>query len=604
MEQRETPMTNADGLGESAIESVLSQLTQDLKHLQKDLIVQLTRDVTRLQAEKTRLLDDIAQLQSRHQQLAPSSPPPQLEESDEDRQAWMRQLAQVVAANVEEKLSARVEELAKRQLPPARPAARLDAAEMGDRLRDSVDTRFHRTYKGLSQELGSYRSDLSQSLHQLDSLQQQGEALLDTLVSRLSAEFQEDVSTAPSGRNGSGALPTVSPDTQPSLPQTDGDQLGDDGRDRTSGDRNAAAPAVPTPTAMESEIAESEAAGDPEPAPPPIPPKPASQVQQGLILALLYAAALSVFNVSIKVILSERMILGLTSWGGIISPSLGNSMLILFLRMVVVVVLMPIVANQLYPAWWDDIQQFLRPENRQLQYQVMGSGAALFLSQVLIYIAIGNIPTAVAITLFFIFPIVTVLGAWALFGARPTLARSVIMAVILFGSLSAVPDFFSVFGGGAAGSNFLTGSLTAIGSGITFAGYVLLTQICGKSLHPMPFSFANFSTVFVLSFLGLIFASVGNLGVSVPVGNLMPLLLGGAWLGVLTLVSYVLNNFAIKYAGASLASIVGATGPVMTAVFGFILIGEQLAGNQIFGMIVVTLGVVALSLERIYLAKK
>ena len=75
------------------------------------------------------------------------------------------------------------------------------------------------------------------------------------------------------------------------------------------------------------------------------------------------------------------------------------------------------------------------------------------------------------------------------------------------------------------------------------------------------------------------------------------------WLGLLTLVSYVLNNFAIRYAGASLASIVGASGPVLTGIFAAIAIGESLTGQQIFGMFIVTFGVVALSLERMFLAK-
>ncbi|NMG57821.1 DMT family transporter [Geitlerinema sp. P-1104] len=591
MEQRETRLTNPDGIGDRSVETVLTELTQDLKHLQQDLIVQLTRDVSRLQAEKTRLLDDINQLQTRYQQLSPSQPPPALNESDSDRQVWVQQLAQLVAASLEERLSARVEELAARQLPPSRPLGALDE---GDRLRDSVDTRFHQTYQSLSRELTNYRSDLSQSLHQLDNLQQQGEALLDTLVSRLSHELRDEAqgippTSAPAAyRNG--ATESVSPaPAQPSAPSEDNSHV--------------PTPPVPTPEALESEIKANEQA-DLNEVPPPPPPKPASQVQTGLILALLYSAVLSLFNVSIRVILNESNILGLFSWGGIISPSLGNSMLILFMRMVVVVVLMPLLAAQLYPQWWEELQNFQKPENRRLQYQVIGSGAALFVSQVLIYIALGNIPAGVAITLFFIFPIVTVLGAWFLFGARPTVTRAVIMGVILVGGISAVPGIGDVLSGGLAGDGLLLGSLTALGSGITFAGYVLLTQIASKQLHPISFSFANFVCVFVFSFVGLVIVERLDETMSLPTQHLAGLFWSGLWLGLLTLISYVLNNFAIRYAGASLASIIGATGPVMTALFGFFFIGEQLAGNQIFGMLVVTAGVVALSLERMFLTQK
>lgn len=596
MEQRETRLTNPDGIGDRSVETVLTELTQDLKHLQQDLIVQLTRDVSRLQAEKTRLLDDISQLQNRYQQLSPGQRPPALNESDDERQVWVQQLAQLVAASLEERLSARVEELAARQLPPSRPR---EALSESDRLRDSVDNRFHQTYQGLSQELGNYRSDLWQSLHQLDNLQQQGEALLDTLVSRLGQELRDEAgqttgpSLSPSGyRNGAAEAPSVR-----SSPAA-----GDFPAPSVEDNNLVPTPPVPTPEALESEVDQNQPV--PEDVPPPATPKPASQVQTGLILALLYSAVLSLFNVSIRVILSEQTILGGITWGGIITPSLGNSMLILFMRMVVVVVLMPLLAMQLYPQWWDELKNFQKPENRRLQYQVVWSGVALFASQVLIYIAIGNIPTAVAITLFFIFPIVTVLGAWFLFGARPTVTRAIIMAVILIGSLSAVPGIFTIFSGGLAGGGLVLGSLTALGSGVAFAGYVLLTQIASKQLHPISFSFANFVCVFVFSFVGLVVVERLDETMSLPTQNLGGLLWGGFWLGLLTLISYVLNNFAIRYAGASLASIVGATGPVMTALLGFFLIGEQLTGNQIFGMLVVTAGVVALSLERMMLARQ
>ncbi|MGC9505271.1 DMT family transporter [Baaleninema sp.] len=593
-------MTNGETLNDRTVETLLTALTQDLKHLQQDLIVQLTRDVTRLQSEKTRLLSDISNLETRQQQLSPDVPPASSElppepETEEDRQAWVRQLAQLVAANLESQLSDRVEDLVKQRLatlsqPPAAHS---------DRLRDSVDVSFHRSYSGLRQELDSYRSDLSQHLNQLQTLQQQGEAILDTLVSRLSHELRDEVTRMPQlPQRSNGAV---------SLPQGGSQVVASPTSEAPVGDSHAVSssrvenePATPS---VPDEAAEVEPpAQDQQPTAPTGP----NQVRTGLLLALSYAAVLSLFNISIKVILSERTIFGSFDWGGIISPSLGNSMLILFLRMVVVVLLMPVLANQLYPQWWHDIQQFLRPENRKLQYQVAGSGFALFLSQVLIYIAIGNIPTAVAITLFFIFPVATVLGAWVLFGAKPTAVRSIIMAVILFGSIITVPDFFSVFSGSGmgGGGGFFLGSFTAVGSGIAFAGYVLLTQLCGKQLHPIPFSWANFSTVFVFSFLGLFVAAFANWGIEVPQDNFTALIGSGIWLGALTLISYVLNNFAIKYAGASLASIVGAVGPALTALFGLIFIGEELSRDQIIGMFIVTAGVVGLSLERMFLSKK
>jgi drug/metabolite transporter (DMT)-like permease len=81
------------------------------------------------------------------------------------------------------------------------------------------------------------------------------------------------------------------------------------------------------------------------------------------------------------------------------APSLGNSLLILWLRMLVVVPLMAILVTVLYPAVWRDIKQFAQSKDWFL-FNVLGSGFFLFLSQVLIYLALGTISPGVAITQF------------------------------------------------------------------------------------------------------------------------------------------------------------------------------------------------------------
>ncbi len=82
------------------------------------------------------------------------------------------------------------------------------------------------------------------------------------------------------------------------------------------------------------------------------------------------------------------------------------------------------------------------------------------------------------------------------------------------------------------------------------------------------------------------------------------LIIGGVVLGVLTLCSYLLNNFAIRSAGAALASIIGTSGPALTALFAFFIIGEALTPKQILGMALVILGVGAMSFERLVKSKK
>jgi len=571
---------------QASAERALSTIAQDLQQLQQDLVLQLAQDVARLQAEKHRLTAELDRLRQ-ERALAISSTPSEVNAlPPEDRQAWVAQLAKLLASHLEEKLALRLES-GGRSAEDMRSA---DPLAIDDRVQRSVETSFSDSYRGVTQDLSTQSSSLSRQLHQIQDLQQQGETILDALVSRMGDRLRDEVLTEnATGATGATVAPTA-PIDPTQLPAID-----------------------PKP---QTAIAE------PPPAASLVPPAPASQaasqaasqtgltpVQLGLALALAYAAVLSVFNVSIKVILSSRQILpwlgGGIEWGGIISPSVGNSILILLFRMIVVLALMPTIAARLFPQWPDQLREFLQPHNRTLQYQVFGSGLGLFLSQLLIYVALGQLPTAVAITMFFIFPIATVLGAWALFGAKPTAMRLGILLVIFFGV--AMSNNLSA---GADSSNLALGSACAIGSGLAFAGYVLLTQACGKRLHPISFSIANFSVVLVLSLAGcllsVLFGALLPAGwsPSIPEGQFGALFASCLWLGLLTLVSYVLNNFAIRYAGASLASIVGATGPVLTGLFAAIAIGEKLTGQQILGMFIVTFGVVSLSLERMYLANR
>jgi drug/metabolite transporter (DMT)-like permease len=75
-------------------------------------------------------------------------------------------------------------------------------------------------------------------------------------------------------------------------------------------------------------------------------------------------------------------------------------------------------------------------------------------------------------------------------------------------------------------------------------------------------------------------------------------------LGSLTLLGYLFNNIGISLIGAAPASIFGATGPVLTSLLAWIIVGRNLTLMQFLGMLIVTAGVVGLSLEKIYTKRK
>jgi drug/metabolite transporter (DMT)-like permease len=70
-------------------------------------------------------------------------------------------------------------------------------------------------------------------------------------------------------------------------------------------------------------------------------------------------------------------------------------------------------------------------------------------------------------------------------------------------------------------------------------------------------------------------------------------------LGGTTLLSYLFNNIGISMIGAARASILGATGPALTALLAWAIIQRALYPQQIWGMLLVSLGVAALSFERL-----
>jgi drug/metabolite transporter (DMT)-like permease len=208
---------------------------------------------------------------------------------------------------------------------------------------------------------------------------------------------------------------------------------------------------------------------------------------------------------------------------------------------------------------------------------------------VMIYIAIGQVGPGVAVTILFMYPLVTVPLAWALFGDRPTTLRLLVMLMISGGiALTTLK---------ASSANLsATGISAAMVSGVCFALYLLSMQVSFRKLHPVPVTLIQFSTIFVLSSLCLI-----AIGIDTPPSNWGGLISGSLVLGGLTLAGYLLNNFGVRFMGASYASIIAASGPALTALLAVMITpGDRtfLSVAQIIGILIVTLGVVTLSFEK------
>lgn len=687
-------------------EQVLKSVTQDLKALQQDLVSQLSQDVGRLQTERSRLINEIEKLQAQQQMLQSEHQVLLTQQQLAQQRAWAKQLAQTLAGHLYSMLAQRLSHppgFDATLNPPNLPATPSPGSlSNADRAILALDETLNHALNSLQSDLSTYETSLMQQLNRMQSMEHQGEALLEALVHRLSQQLQVEVSH-PAGHptsNVAAAAESLSPppssDVEPS-PRPELQQPVFPGQlppDEASASDVSAKPALgrqpvrppspagdrPTPlmqptrhsvrsyvssSAMDQHpwlgilgmllgsflviagvvlvgklitwILQRFTVGGATSTPwllptllgliaaglayllwrqatlPPLPETAArtrgdvsplvrfkhlTPLQTGVLFILLSTLALSLHNVVVGIIGGQTSLFGVFNLPASISlNSLSDSLLILWLRMVVVVPVMILIAKTLYPNARRDVRAFCLSTDRGLQFNVIGSGAFLFLSQVFIYLAIAAVTPGVAVTILFMYPLITVPLAWWLFGDRPTLGRWLVMFVVLTGVvLTAYPKLVQ------ATELSYQGMLLAALSGLFFALYLISMQISFRKLHPVPVSVIQFVTIFVLSNLMLL-----PFGVQEPPSNLLGLILGGIVLGTLTLIGYLLNNLGVKFMGAARASILASSGPALTALLAYGITPSDrtaLQPIQILGILVVTLGVLGLSFERMRLQKK
>ncbi|MEM9003361.1 MAG: EamA family transporter [Cyanobacteria bacterium P01_F01_bin.86] len=605
-----------------AAREVLRSVTQNLRALQDDLSGQLNQDINRLQGTKHRLLNDIEILEEEYRSLRHQYETLKAEHDVElsrkqlvQQQVWAKRLAQALATNLQSRLTETIYSAAS-----VNGTGQSGSLQNAYQLLASLDASLNDTLHSLQQDLNSYQSSLSQQISRMQSMEQQGETILEALINRLSLQLQaqmvrpQTISGVHSDNGGSTAHHLYGYQSPPAQP--------------SSGYPLAAPPSPPStsfktgptaypqysvdPSSSERVEPPSTQAASTSPAPKPHSTKPGSRFstfQKGLIFIILSTLALSVHNVLVGIIGFGGEIFGAEQFSiGIIFPlNLINSLMLLCLRMVVVLPLMALVAGKLYPDVWQDIRQFLEAEDKRPLFQVIASGCFLFMSQVLIYKAIPEIGVGVAVTLLFMYPLITVPLAWYLFGDRPTPLRLVVMFAIAAGIvLTAFPAISLDLSGGISPWGVLTGLL----SSSFFALYLIAMQLSFRKLHPVPVSLIQFATIFCITGVITVFILISSFFFGLEItGPSSPWSLGiaGVLLGGLTLLGYLFNNYGVRFMGAAQASIVASSGPVLSAIMAFLITpGENsiLQPIQWIGISAVTLGVIALSWERLIKQRK
>lgn len=605
MGQRENLPHEDSPQNSQAADVILRNLTQDLQALQRNVSGQLAQDIAHLQGQKQRLMEDILalegdydELRSQYQALQNSHETALSQQQQIQQQLWAKRLAQALATH----LHARLADTLTTSLGASAGVSGQSNLPQTQHVLSSLDSTLHSTLQSLQQDLNSYQSSLSQQIGRMHSLEQQGEAILDALVNRLSQKLQSQlvgVQSPAVWQNGHSRVDL--PAGGRPLPYS-----GQPGLTSTNGHTTGAGYGFLSPTATESPSPHRRST-------PPHPvtvaaglPKQRDSFQRGLLFVICATLALSIHNVIVGIIGYGGALFGQIPINGIFPLNIPNSLMLLWLRMVVVVPLTALAANRLYPNLWEDIRQLFSRPNRRPLAQVMASGAFLFMSQVLIYKAISDIGPGVAVTLLFMYPLIVVPLGWFLLGKRSTTLQFVVMSAITMGIVFTALPRISV--DLARGEVSAWGIGAALLSSAAFALYLIAMDLSfrqelhsNQKLHPAPVSLIQFATIFVLTSVTLIVGSFFGLQPEQP-SSPIGLYLGGLLLGILTLLGYLFNNYAVRCMGSSQTAIVAASGPAVTALMAYLLTpGEKstLQFIQWIGVILVTLGVVSLSQERL-----
>jgi drug/metabolite transporter (DMT)-like permease len=539
-------------------QSHLREINQELDRLKQNILGELSQEIEQLQSKKEQLVLEIQELQTDYQnQLI-------------QQQKLAKNIAPDIAKELQKNL---IQQLSQQGLnnDEASLQALQHYHDQAHSLIASVDSILRTTFQTLKDDLSSYQSSITQQIGQMYSLEQQGEAILDELVSRIQGELIPEKILGNQSN-----LPLLSENIAPisstavieSSPITEISNIKPNINN------------IKSQSLINSEVKQQKNSFSLQP----------SNIVLGFGLILFSVFALYLQNIVVTILLNKSSLFSLFDIGGYLAPNMGSIFFIVFLKMAIFVPTLFLMTTFLSPHVWLDIKNAIKDKNLFILISICAF--FLFISSVLIYFSLGFLSVGIAITIFFIFPVINLFGSWLLFGIKPTFYYIITAIGILLGILIIVLQ---------GSENLPTVGLICAGlSGISFAIHLLLIQVCTKTIHPVPFSLINFGVIFLLSLVSVLISLPQSWGFSIGEGMTINVILGGIILGGLSLLSYLANNFGITLIGAARASIFSVIGPFLTSFLAWIMIGQSLTGLEILGILIVTVGVTVLNLDRLF----
>lgn len=636
LEKRPENQRSRNDLSRSA-ENALWDMVEDLENLQQNVLRALQDDVKRLEGEKSRLAKDIERLTEEKEKL-------QQTRQITEQQVLIRQLAEVLSKHISSQLQSSLKILVSQaQLVETESSdqvamkwAEVNAKIAGQisenitEIVNNLDNNLTVAFSSLQEELKNYQGHLSQQFLKIYDQQRQGEQILTAYVSRLQTELDKakqinsqvfvtggsptvlqlgppqelskDVSDPQSSYS---SIPELILDSNIESPPkqveevtveevTDliPDALANKTTTHFSVDTIISTPHTPINTPYQEPTFERKL---------PKNNRHISSLQIGFLWLGLYTIVSSLYNVIIRAFFWDgSQLLGEFQRGGLLLPTLGNIFLLLMLRFLVVLPLMLLLAPTFHPPIWQEIKNLFGKPNRNNSKHSTGkqllilsflSGGCLFLSELFIYVAISQLTVGVAMSLFFVYPLVTGILAWFLLSERPSPVKIGAIFGILGGQLFILSS--------PTTTNTLA-SIFAILSGIAFGSYVIISRLSASAIHPVSFAFFNFATMLLLSFLCLLVPLPADWNIVLKSSGFLELVLSAFMLAVLTLGAWLLKSLGTNKLGSHFYTLFRAFIPIFTVVLAGLMIRENLDLPQMIGVILVTGGAAVISWEKMH----
>jgi len=185
----------------------------------------------------------------------------------------------------------------------------------------------------------------------------------------------------------------------------------------------------------------------------------------------------------------------------------------------------------------------------------------------------------------FLFPTIVCLLSWLVFSERPTKRMIIALPLSYSGVVLIFLHDFDHFG-----SDVIRGGLLVFASAICFSFYMLFSKPCITRLGSAAFTCIAMGAASVVIFCH--FIALNPLSSLIVPWQVLWLTFA---LGVIaTALPAFLISAAIERIGSSRASIIGSIGPIVTAVFAVMLLGEAFTIYHATGMVLTLVGVVYL----------